>query len=98
MTKAEWARREDLRLQLEELLKQSPLKEALEVCASLDVDQVHGLPVGVDILHWAALDGREREGYHRFSRNLRALAVPFVEPKPEPQPWAHIAPKPLTHK
>lgn len=95
MTKAEWARREDLRIRLSQMLNESPLKEALEVCTSIDVDIVQAMPAGgVDLLQWSALNGREREGYHRFARNLKALAADPVERKPEPQPWVHKQPLP----
>ena len=92
-TREDWAQREDLRLQLAELLKQEPLKSALEVCLSLDIGAPQTLNSSSDIIHQQALNGASREGYFKFFRNLNALSL---KPKPtaeEPTPWAHVGKK-----
>jgi hypothetical protein len=90
MTKAEWDRRESLRLKLAELLEEEPLKQALEVCLSLETETPQHLAGGTDLVHQAALNGCSREGYFRFFRNLKALTKEPTELKGLPEPWAHI--------
>jgi hypothetical protein len=89
MTKADWDRQESLRLKLAELLEMEPLKQALEVCISLETDTPQHVSNASDLLHQAALNGCSREGYFRFLRNLKALTKEPPELKALPDPWAH---------
>ena len=90
MTKAEWDRSEALRARLSELLNEEPLRQALQVCLSLETDTPHQLNGSSDLLHQAALNGASREGYFRFYRNLKALTKPPVKLEEMPAPWAHL--------
>lgn len=94
MTKAEWDRNESLRVKLLALFEQEPLKQALEVCLSMETEVPHQFVGSVDLLHQAALSGSSREGYFRFFRNLKNLTRVPVEPIELPQPWGHVQPKP----
>jgi hypothetical protein len=88
MTKAEWDRRESHRMKLSELLEQEPLKQALEVCLTMETDVPHHFVGSADLLHQAALSGAAREGYFRFFRNLKALTREPVAMVEMPRPWA----------
>jgi hypothetical protein len=90
MTKTEWDRRETLRLKLAELLEQEPLKEALQVCLSLETEAPQHFVGSADLLHQADLSGASREGYFRFYRNLKALTKESAKPSEMPEPWAHL--------
>lgn len=87
MTKTEWDRRESLRVQLAALLEQEPLKQAVEVCLSMETDFPNQFVGTADLLHQAALSGASREGYFRFFRNLKALTKEATKPLPMPEPW-----------
>jgi hypothetical protein len=93
MTKIEWDRRDDLRLSLAQALEQSPLKEALEVCASFETDAPQIFAGGHDLLHQAALSGSTREGYFRALRNLKSLARETVKRQEISAPWAGKRPE-----
>jgi hypothetical protein len=87
MNKADWDRRESLRTQLAALLEQEPLKQALEVCLSMETDIPQHFVGTSDLLHQAALSGAAREGYFRFFRNLKALTRQPTTPVSQPEPW-----------
>lgn len=88
-TLVEWERREDLRLGLAELLANSePLRKALEVCLSKEVDSTLGRTAGDSLLESAALAGARREGYFQFRRALLALAIAPTPREELPTPWA----------
>ncbi len=87
MTKAEWDRRESLRMKLSELLEQEPLKQALEVCLSMETDIPHHFVGDADLLQQAALSGSAREGYFRFFRNLKLLTREPAGMVEMPRPW-----------
>jgi hypothetical protein len=90
MTKVEWDRQESMRLALAELLNQEPLKQALEVCISLETEIPQHFSGGADLLHQAALSGCAREGYFRFLRNLKSLTKEPLEQRELSEPWAHL--------
>lgn len=92
MTKTDWDRNESLRTRLLSLLNEEPLKEALEVCLSMETDIPNQFVGSVDILHQAALSGAAREGYFRFYRNLKALTKEPAKPTVLSEPWSHIKP------
>lgn len=87
MTKTEWDRRESLRVKLTALLDEEPLKQALEVCISMETDFPNQFVGTADLLHQAALTGASREGYFRFFRNLKALTKEVHKPFAMPEPW-----------
>jgi hypothetical protein len=89
MTKIEWDRREDLRVKLTDLLNAEPLKQALEVCLSIETDSPQTFAGNSDLLHQAALSGCSREGYFRFLRNLRSLTKEPTKLTETPAPWEH---------
>lgn len=90
-TKDEWSRRDDLRVGLEKALSESPLKEALEVCLSEEVAKPKPFHAGSDLLHQKALTGAERDGYFRFFRKLKELAIAAPPKQDSPKAWSHAA-------
>jgi hypothetical protein len=91
-TKADWDRNESLRTKLADILNEEPLKQALEVCLSMETDIPNHFVGAVDILHQAALSGSAREGYFRFYRNLKALTKEPTKPLGFSEPWGHVKP------
>ena len=89
-TKKEWDSRDDLRIALAGLLKQEPLRSALEVCLSQDIGTAHLQVATSDLVHQAALAGATREGFFRFYRMLVSLTADPKAPVEEKKPWSHI--------
>jgi hypothetical protein len=92
MSKSDWDRNESLRTRLVSLLNEEPLKDALEVCLSMETDIPNHFVSAVDILHQAALSGAAREGYFRFYRNLKALTKEPFKPAVHSESWGHAKP------
>jgi len=89
-TLEEWNRSEELRIHLSEAMTKSPLKEAIEVCLSMEVNAATDYDPRTDIIHHAALCGATREGYFRAFRRLKSLAEDPVKPPDHLVPWEHV--------
>jgi hypothetical protein len=86
----EWYRSEELRTELAALLEKSPLKDAIEVCLSTELNLAHTPDARADLVHQAALHGASRDGFLRAFRVLNTLTTAPTKPEAMPEPWAHV--------
>lgn len=87
MTIDEWRKREDLQLELRELLQQPALARAFEVLVNFALPRATALPEGADIALHGALQNARREGFYDCLRNFGALTNLAEQPAVLPEPW-----------
>ena len=87
MTIDEWRKREDLQLELRELLLHPALSKAFEVLTNFALPRATALPDGADLALHGALQNARREGFYDCLRNFGALTNLAEQPAVLPEPW-----------
>lgn len=87
MTLKEWNEDPELRMSLRRALKESPIREALEVLLKGNLPRWVP-PVGSDAAISAALQHARNAGYYDFHRALVKLTDDLPDPRKKlPEPW-----------
>lgn len=87
MTIDQWRKREDLQLELKQLLQQPALLHAFEVLTDFALPKAIAIPAGTDIALFGALQNARREGFYECLRNFGALTDLAEQPAVLPEPW-----------